>query len=128
MSVSITDRSELLSDELRQLAERRLLLALSRFDSRISAIHLVVQDINGPRGGVDKACQLSISLLRAATVVISDKDADMARCISRVTERAVRAVARAVGRRKQLGRTRPLSANPDNELADQPSQPAPETS
>ncbi len=75
MTVSISDRSGLLNLELRQLAERRLLFALSRFDLRIKQVELVVSDENGPRGGIDKACRVSVSLHRASDVVVSDRDA-----------------------------------------------------
>ena len=106
MTLSITDRSNLLTEELRQLAERRLLFALSRFDSRISQIDLVVSDENGPRGGIDKACRLTISLHRAADVIVRDKSADIASCISRVAARAGRAVSRTVDKTQSFDRVR----------------------
>ncbi len=106
MSVSITDRSNLLNDEMRELAERRLLFALSRFDSRIDSVDLVVEDENGPRGGIDKSCRVTVTLRRAAGVIISDKDSDLARCLSRVAERAGRSVARAIEKTQQFGRDR----------------------
>jgi hypothetical protein len=82
VTIFITDRGELLDDQLRQLTERRLLFALSRFDSRMVQVDLVVDDENGPRGGIDKACRSSVTLRRAADVVVTEKDGDMARCIS----------------------------------------------
>lgn len=107
MSISITDRSDLLSNKLRQLAERRLLFALSRFDSRITSVDMVVKDENGPRGGVDKACRVSVALRNCGTVVITDKDADMATVLSRVAERAGRVVARKINKLQQIDRSRP---------------------
>ena len=109
MTISITDRGKLLNDELRQIAERRLLFAFSRFDSRIMQVHLVVNDENGPRGGIDKACRVSVTLHRAADVVVTDKDADMAKCISRAAERAGRAVARAIEKTQTFDRSRHAS-------------------
>jgi hypothetical protein len=111
MPLSITDRSDLLNDDLRRLAERRLLFALSRFDSRITRVDLVVTDENGPRGGVDKACRVEVSLRGAADVVISDCDAELATCISRAAERAGRAVARAIAQTQLLDRSRPPYRN-----------------
>ena len=98
MSISITDRRNLLDEALRDLAERRLLFALSRFDSRIKKVDLVVTDENGPRGGIDKACRVCVSLKRASEVRISDKDANLATCLSRLAERVGRAVARSIER------------------------------
>jgi hypothetical protein len=107
MTLCIIDRGDLLDGSLRQLAERRLLFALSRFDSRIEQVDLVVSDENGPRGGIDKACRLSIVLHRAPQVVISDRDSDLAKCISRVAERAGRAVSRSIEKSRSFDRSRP---------------------
>ena len=115
MTVSITDRSELLNLELRQLAERRLLFAFSRFDSRIKQVKLVVSDENGPRGGIDKVCRVSVSLHRAADVVVSGRDADMAKCISRVVGRAGRAVSRAIEKTQTFNKYRAVFT--DSKLA-----------
>lgn len=108
MTVSITDRSDLLTDELRDLAERRLLFALSRFDDRILQVDLVVNDENGPRGGIDKACRITVVLHRAVDVIVKDKDADMATCVSRAAERAGRAVSRAIEKTQSFDRVRPV--------------------
>lgn len=100
MSLTIFDRRNLLSRELRHLAERRFDFALSRIAKQIFQVDLVVSDQNGPRGGVDKYCRVTVRLNQARTVVISDKDADLATCISRVADRAARAVTRTIARWK----------------------------
>lgn len=107
MTLSITDRSGLLTQDLRQLAERRLLFALSRFDDRIQHVDLVVNDENGPRGGVDKACRITVKLRRAADVIVRDKDSEMAKCISRAAERVGRTVSRAIEKTQSFDRVRP---------------------
>ncbi len=107
MTIEIIDRSRLLDNGTCQLAERRLLFALSRFDSRIKQVDLVIEDENGPRGGIDKSCRISISLHRAADVVISDKDTDVIKCISRAAERGSRAVARSIARSNDIEHLRP---------------------
>lgn len=105
MLVSMTDRSDVLTKTMREVAQRRFAFALSRFDSRINRVELVVSDENGPRGGVDKSCRVSISLQRANEVVITDKDADLATCLSRIAERAARAVSRSIQRTQQFDRS-----------------------
>ncbi|TWU55892.1 HPF/RaiA family ribosome-associated protein [Rubripirellula reticaptiva] len=112
MSINITDRSNLLDTEARQLAQRRLLFALSRFDSRIKQIDLVVEDENGPRGGIDKSCRISVSLDHASDVVVSGKDSDVCRCISRAAERAGRAVARTIEKSNDFARLRRTFIDP----------------
>lgn len=112
MPLCITDHGHLLDDNLRQLAERRLMFALSRFESRILQIDLVVNDDNGPRGGIDKACRISVTLRHAADVVVRDKDSDIAKCVSRAAERAGRAVSRSIAKASTFDRNRPRFDQP----------------
>jgi hypothetical protein len=112
MLINISDRAELLDSQSRQLVERRLLFALSRFDSRIQQIDLTLNDENGPRGGIDKSCRLLVVLHRAADVVITDRDSDVISCISRVAGRAGRAVSRGIARSNDITRSRPAFVDP----------------
>lgn len=64
MKLSIVDPEGLLTPELNDLLERRLLFALSRFDSRISQIAVTFSDTNGVRGGLDKECCMNVKLYR----------------------------------------------------------------
>jgi ribosomal subunit interface protein len=52
--------SHQLSDDLRQYVDRRLGLALDRFDHRIERVQVRLEDVNGPRGGVDKHCRIRV--------------------------------------------------------------------
>ncbi len=108
MSISITDRSKLLDDELRQMAERRLRFALSRFDSRIARVQMTVFEEHGPRGSLEKACRVFVTLHRADDVMVAGRDADMADCIARTTDRVGRAVARAIEMTLPIDPSRPL--------------------
>lgn len=49
------------SDALREYIERKLELALDRFDHRLERIQVRLEDVNGPRGGLDKRCRLHAS-------------------------------------------------------------------
>ena len=98
----------MLSAELRELTERRLLFALSRFDSRIQRISVVFTDANGPRGGVDKSCCITVTLRRAADVVITDQDAEATACISRAAARTGRSVSRAIEQMHSRDRSIPF--------------------
>ena len=98
MKQILVDRNQSLNDEMKELLQRRLGFALSRFDSRIRKITSVIEDVNGPRGGVDKVCRITVKLDRARDIVICDQDSDLAKCIAHASERVGRAVARAIER------------------------------
>ena len=81
---------------LSRLARRRFELALGRFHARIRSVVVRVTDLNGPRGGVDKRCRVTVQLgAPKRTLVIEDTDPDAAIAIDRVADRTVRTVARA---------------------------------
>ena len=107
MSFSVVDRSGKLTADLRHLLDRRLRFALSRFEPRISGLTAVLEDVNGPRGGVDKLCRIIVRLQRGQEVVIRQEDDDLPRCITRAAERAGRAVARSLERLNDVARRSP---------------------
>jgi hypothetical protein len=56
--------------------------------------------VNGPRGGVDRACRVKVVLSALPSVVVSEQDASLAAAIDRALGGAERAVRRAVQRRR----------------------------
>lgn len=78
--------------ELADPARRRLEFALGRFGGRIRSVTVRLGDVNGPRGGVDKTCLVTIRFdASKRLVVIEDADADAAVAIDRAADRASRA-------------------------------------
>jgi putative sigma-54 modulation protein len=79
------------------LAKLRFATALGRFESRIDSLVVRVGDVNGPRGGDDKRCAVTLRLTAPRRVVIvEDTDPSAEAAISRVADRVGRAVARLV--------------------------------
>ncbi|QDT43615.1 Sigma 54 modulation protein / S30EA ribosomal protein [Gimesia alba] len=105
MTITFTDRNQLLTHQLKQLCERRLEYALSRFQSMIKSIEFSVSDLNGPRGGIDKACRVRIRH-RTGHVIVNHKHEDLAVCISKIAEKASRALSRKRSRSQKFNRTR----------------------
>ena len=100
MNVKIQARNTEVSRTFEEWIERRLLFALSRFGDRIRRVTALMEDINGPRGGVDKRCRVTVRARGAWTVTVRDLDADLHSVISRAVARAGHAVSRRVARRR----------------------------
>ncbi len=81
-------------------AERRVLTALQRFERRIPTVVVRLFDDNGPKHGVDKRCQVAVTVLRAKPVLIEETDTDPYRAIDLAVDRVARAVTRVIGRRR----------------------------
>jgi ribosome-associated translation inhibitor RaiA len=107
MSIELVDRSGEMGDSLKQLAERRLEFALSNYEDRIQSVSVVVSDLNGPRGGIDKEVRISVRMKRHGEIIVTDRDNDLAACLSRAAARCGRAVARSVDRIQKPKRQSP---------------------
>lgn len=90
------------STELRRLVARRAHFALSRFTHSIRAVHVTLSDVNGPRGGVDKRCQVEVTGPGRASIVVEDVAADLTAAIDAAMGRVARTTARQLGRRRLL--------------------------
>jgi len=105
MQIDIQARNFSLTNALREYIQRRLGFSLSTRDEHIQRIMVRLSDINGPRGGRDKCCQIQVVLPQLADVVIEDTELDMYVAIDRATDRAGRTVNRKIARQRDNGRT-----------------------
>lgn len=87
--------------ELRDLAIARLKFVMRRLSSRVPRAKLLLSDINGPRGGVDKRCQLELTTDGTGTVVITSVARDWRSAIDHTLARASRVVQRTWQRSRQ---------------------------
>jgi ribosome-associated translation inhibitor RaiA len=79
------------------LAETRLASALDRFSPRIHRLSVRLSDLNGPRGGVDKKCLVTVQLRAPRlTIVLEDTAEDAAVAIARIADKIGHVVARAI--------------------------------
>ncbi len=85
---------------LKEQVERRLQFALRRFGPEVAQVTVRLSDENGPRGGVDKRCHLTVRGPRLNTVVIDERSASAEVAIDLAADRVGRAVARLVDRRR----------------------------
>ena len=88
MQFEIRGRDIFVSQALRGHVERRLRFALERFAGRIRKVRVMLGDLNGPRGGVDKRCQLAILLTPSSTIVMEDRASSVYAAIDGVADKA----------------------------------------
>jgi ribosomal subunit interface protein len=102
LRIHVRSRGLELPDALRTHAERRLLFALGRFGRRVQSVMLRIDDVNGPRGGADKRCQIVARLSPWGDVRVEELDGDLYAAIDRAADRLARAVAREMERRREM--------------------------
>ena len=104
MNIEIQARDFSLSEALDDYINRRIHFVVSSRFEQIRRIRVRLSDINGPRGGIDKRCQIQISLPQLHDIVIEDTEADLYIAIDRATDRAGRTLDRKL--KRQHGKNR----------------------
>lgn len=95
----------LTSDE-RASIRQELGAKLGKFASPIERVTVRVRDVNGPRGGIDKACRIKVVLSGLPSVIVEEQAASLERAFRDALAGTVRSVRRAVGRRRTKPRKR----------------------
>lgn len=85
-------------NDLESYAMRRVQFQLSRYGSELRTVTVCLSDENGPRGGIDKRCQIIITSRRLGTLSVQELDANVHVAINGSIERASRAMARTLDR------------------------------
>jgi putative sigma-54 modulation protein len=102
MQLDIQTAGFSLTDSLKDYTTRHMQFALNRYDNVIMHAHVWLADINGPRGGVDKRCQIEIKLAGQNNIIIEDVETDLYVAIDRACARCMRTLARRLERARQI--------------------------
>ena len=85
----------------RDYIRRKLGMQLGKFAESIERVSVRVEDVNGPRGGVDQMCRIKVVLSGLPSVVFEAQDTALHAAIDRAIKGTERAVRRSVGRRRK---------------------------
>lgn len=97
--------------ELRTLATRRVRQALKRLSWLAPRVRVHMSDVNGPRGGIDKRCQVEVMSSMAGPVVITSMARDWRSALQSALARAARTLLQNWQRsRAQRRRALPVTA------------------
>ena len=99
------------SAQMRDLSVERVRFVLRRLTALVPRAKVQFSDVNGPRGGVDKRCQVELITEAAGTVVIASLARDWRTALDRSLGRAARVLTRSVQRSQKplRGRTAKLA-------------------
>ena len=100
MKIEIRSHHFDLDEDMTDRVINRVLFALSRFDGEISRVQVRFVDTNGPKGGLDKHCLLSVKLTSSGKIVANGKGVDLLPALHYCVERAERAIIRELERRR----------------------------
>ena len=93
MQILFTSRDPA-ANEMRDLTQRRLRFVLRRLAWLVPQATVRLTDVNGPRGGVDKRCQVELRTDGAGSVVVSSVANDWRTALDAALARAARFLLR----------------------------------
>jgi hypothetical protein len=91
---------------MRELSIARVRFALRRLRVLVPRARVQFSDVNGPRGGIDKRCQVELKTDSAGTVVIASLARDWRTALDRSLSRATRVLTRSLQRSQKPARGR----------------------
>jgi ribosome-associated translation inhibitor RaiA len=94
--------------QMRDVSVERVRFALRRLTAWVARAKVQFSDINGPRGGVDKRCQVELKTDTSGTVVITSLAQDWRTALDRALARATRVLTRTLRRNQKPVRGRTL--------------------
>lgn len=97
--------------DLRDLTERRVRFVLRRLCWLVPRAEVEMSDINGPRGGIDKRCQVELRTDGAGSVVVSSVASNWRTALDNALARAARLLMRVWRRGKDPRRIRQRFVN-----------------
>ena len=92
--------------ELRDLTERRVRFVLRRLGWVVPRAEVQMSDVNGPRGGIDKRCQVELRTDGAGSVVVASIASDWCAALNKALAKAARFLMRALRRGADSRRVR----------------------
>ena len=97
-----------LKNSHRRAIRRILVSALGSFTRRVQTVRVWLEDVNGPRGGVDIRCRVQVHFRPRGSINVSalatDEYAATARAAARARELVDRRVKKVRSRRRELRR------------------------
>ncbi|WP_438029859.1 HPF/RaiA family ribosome-associated protein [Sorangium sp. So ce233] len=103
--------------DVRDYARARLGIRLGKFATEIQRVSVRLEDVNGPRGGVDTACRIKVVLNGRDSVIAQEVAVGIREAIDRASHVVERAVGRAIRRSRPTAVRQGLAERPDHALA-----------
>src|SRR5688572_5648345 len=71
VQLSVKTRGIALTGELLRIVQGSVCAAIGRFADRVAEVFVWIEDTNGPRGGMDSRCRISLQLTRRGQIIAS---------------------------------------------------------
>lgn len=92
-----------LTDSLRDYANHHLVDPISRYiDDSATEVEIALVDINGPKGGVDKECRVTVRMPGLSAIHVTETAETLFQAIDGLRDRLENTIKRTVEKRRQV--------------------------
>lgn len=106
MHIELKFRGLTPTNELRAHVSRRLEFALDRFADDLRRVSVLIADLNGPRGGIDKRCRIELVSSRCGSIIVHRDSGDVLAAVDEASDLARRTLSRELAAARSHRRTR----------------------
>ncbi len=100
MQIQMIAKEFSITPSLRSYLDRRLETGFSSVNVKIREIAIRLRDLNGPRGGCDMMCQISVSIPGGPEVIVKEVQENMYTAIDLAVKRAAYRVTQILNRQR----------------------------
>lgn len=100
MKIEIRSQHFELDEDMTGRVINRVRFALSRLGNEIRHVQVRFADANGPKGGQDSHCLISVKLISSGKIVTNGKGVDLLSALHFCVERTKRAIIRELERKR----------------------------
>ncbi|MBN7820060.1 hypothetical protein [Bowmanella yangjiangensis] len=93
-----------LNKRLRRTLSNRIAKGLSKLSGKIRRIQVSITDVNGPKGGNDKQCQLKVDMHGMPSILVVERRASITQAIAQAVLRTSMVLKRKLSRARQFDR------------------------
>lgn len=112
MKIEVRFRGVDSSEALRAHTKHRIHVHLSRFGSDIESVQVRIEDVNGPKGGVDKRCKITVRGPRCGTATLDELHDNAYAGVDLAVQRVSQVVAREIERQRSRRQAPRRAAGP----------------
>jgi len=115
MSMNFSTDGLPLKVKVQDYVQRKVDSAIGPFEDFVKAVDIRIVDVNGPKGGIDQRCRVTVAMNGKPDIVASANHENSFGAISLAVDRVRRSLQRVVGRNKsKRSRKNPLSHQGDD--------------
>ena len=98
------------SEHVDRHAREKLVGVLENFSHRIERVDVLLEDVHGPKHGVDRRCVVRVAIAGTGVIQVQHIDPDVYHAIDEAARRIKRTVRRRINRRRDIAHHRSVGA------------------